>query len=105
MGEGIGVGFEDAMNQVSRDMRAAIPTGFTVSANAPGSYAGNNSAGAYAGANVTQEYFAPRQKAVDGWTEIEDTGDLPFDTDKCKKSRPIGGIPNGKNQKTGNTNP
>lgn len=28
MGEGIGVGFEDAMASVSREMQNAIPTGF-----------------------------------------------------------------------------
>lgn len=48
---------------------------------------------------TTQEYFAPRQKALEGWTEIEDTGDLPFN---CKKSKPIGGVPNGKSQEGGN---
>lgn len=52
---------------------------------------------------TTKEYFSPRQKALKGWTEIEDTGDLPFDTDDCKKSRPIGGVPNGKSQRTGNS--
>ena len=25
-----------------------------------------------------QEYFAPRQKLLDGWTEIKDTKGLPF---------------------------
>ena len=27
---------------------------------------------------TTQEYFAPRQKLLDGWTEIKDTRDCPF---------------------------
>lgn len=36
---------------------------------------------------TTQEYFAPRQKLLDGWTEIENAGDLPFDER---------GAPNGK---------
>lgn len=64
MGEGIGVGFEDAMNQVSRDMRAAIPTRFDVSANAQGSYTGSNAAGAYAGANITQNISITSPKAL-----------------------------------------
>ena len=51
---------------------------------------------------TTKEYFSPHQKVLEGWTEIKDTGDLPFDTDKCKKSKPIGGVPNVKSQKTGN---
>lgn len=33
MGEGIGVGFEDAMNGVEKDMKKAIPTSFDVDAN------------------------------------------------------------------------
>ena len=41
MGEGIGVGFEQAMEQVSRDMQSAIPTnlgGMTVGVNGTGVY-------------------------------------------------------------------
>jgi phage-related protein len=36
MGEGIGVGFEDAMASVSREMQNAIPTSFSVSAGVSG---------------------------------------------------------------------
>jgi hypothetical protein len=32
MGEGIGIGFEDAMATVSRDMRNAVPTRFNMDA-------------------------------------------------------------------------
>lgn len=54
---------------------------------------------------TTKEYFSPRQKVLEGWTEIKDTGDLPFNIDDCKKSKSIGGVPNGKSQKTGNNYP
>ncbi|WP_283606654.1 hypothetical protein [Faecalispora anaeroviscerum] len=54
---------------------------------------------------TTKEYFSPRQKALEGWTEIKDKGDLPFDTDNCKESKPIGGVPNGKSKKSGNSHP
>ena len=54
---------------------------------------------------TTKEYFSPCQKALKGWTEIKVTDDLPFDTDNCKKSKPIGGVPNGKNKKAGNNHP
>ncbi|HBN80037.1 MAG TPA: phage tail protein, partial [Ruminococcaceae bacterium] len=36
MGEGIGVGFADAMASVSREMQNAIPTSFSVNAGASG---------------------------------------------------------------------
>jgi phage-related protein len=47
MGEGIGVGFEDAMAQVSRDMRDAIPTDFDVAANVHGAYSAGFGGAAY----------------------------------------------------------
>jgi hypothetical protein len=43
MGEGLGVGFEDAMAQVSRDMLAAIPTSFDIHPELQGSFSGFNS--------------------------------------------------------------
>lgn len=64
MGEGIGVGFEDAMNRVSRDMRAAVPTDFSVSATVRGAYAGGYPAGAYSGANITQNISITSPKAL-----------------------------------------
>lgn len=64
MGEGIGVGFQDAMNQVSRDMRAAVPTDFSVSANVRGAYTGGYPASAYTGANITQHISITSPKAL-----------------------------------------
>jgi hypothetical protein len=67
MGEGIGVGFVDAMGQVSRDMRNAIPTGFDMPVALRGGYAGvrGGGYGEYpAGANVTQNIAITSPKAL-----------------------------------------
>jgi hypothetical protein len=40
MGEGIGVGFEQAMSGVARDMQNAVPTDFDIAANVHSAYSG-----------------------------------------------------------------
>jgi hypothetical protein len=65
MGEGIGVGFEDAMDQVARDMRDAIPTDFDIAANVHGAYSGGYGSGNYpAGTNITQNISITSPKAL-----------------------------------------
>ncbi len=59
MGEGIGVGFEDAMSAVSRDMQNAIPTRFDIST---GGASGQG--GAVSGANITQNISVVSPKAL-----------------------------------------
>ena len=59
MGEGIGVGFEQAMEQVSRDMQSAIPQslgGMTVGVNGTGVYP--------AGAVINQSISITSPKAL-----------------------------------------
>ena len=59
MGEGIGVGFEDAMSAVSRDMQNAIPTRFDFSA---GGMSGQS--GSVPGTNITQNISVVTPKAL-----------------------------------------
>jgi phage-related protein len=61
MGEGIGVGFEDAMDQVARDMRNAIPRDFDLAVNASGGYSDE---GYLTGANITQNISITSPKAL-----------------------------------------
>jgi phage-related protein len=58
MGEGIGVGFEDAMAAVSRDMQNAIPTNFDLN------YRGLSGQGSAAGTNITQNLSVVTPKAL-----------------------------------------
>jgi phage-related protein len=65
LGEGIGVGFEDAMEQVAKDMQNAIPTDFDLDVNAHGNFAGEYGSGAYPpGATVTQHISITSPKAL-----------------------------------------
>ena len=66
MGEGIGVGFEDVMAQVSRDMRNAIPTDFNIATNVRATYSnGYNSFGINSvPANITQNISITSPKAL-----------------------------------------
>ena len=59
MGEGIGVGFEDAMSAVSRDMQNAIPTRFDISTGGASGQGGANP-----GANITQNISVVTPKAL-----------------------------------------
>ncbi|GHU82898.1 hypothetical protein AGMMS50284_5520 [Clostridia bacterium] len=56
MGEGIGVGFEDTMGQVAKDMQNAIPTDFDINPNVRGSFAGAYGEGANTGTTVNNYY-------------------------------------------------
>ena len=60
MGEGIGVGFEEAMAGVARDMQNAIPTSFDMNAkvNGNGASAGTN------GTSITQNISVVSPKAL-----------------------------------------
>ena len=60
MGEGIGVGFEDAMTAVSRDMQNAVPTSFGLNY---GNVNGQSSA-IPNGANITQNISVVTPKAL-----------------------------------------
>lgn len=60
MGEGIGVGFEDAMTSVSRDMQNAIPTNFGINTGAKS----RQSEQLAAGANITQNISVVTPKAL-----------------------------------------
>jgi len=57
MGEGIGVGFEDAMASVSREMQNAIPSSFSVSA-------GTSGRTVSAGTSITQNISVVSPKAL-----------------------------------------
>ena len=61
MGEGIGVGFEEAMAGVARDMQNAIPTSFDMSARVNSYGSGTGSA---AGATITQNISVMSPKAL-----------------------------------------
>lgn len=58
MGEGIGVGFEDAMASVSRDMQNAIPTNFDMN------YRGLSGQGSPTGASIIQNLSVVTPKAL-----------------------------------------
>ena len=65
MGEGIGIGFENAMAQVSRDMKNSIPTSFEVGADIRGKYSGNSLNEPYlTNTNITQNISITSQKAL-----------------------------------------
>ena len=59
MGEGIGVGFEDAMSAVSRDMQNAIPTRFDI-----GTGGVSGQGGVVPGTNITQNISVVTPKAL-----------------------------------------
>ena len=65
MGEGIGVGFEDAMKTVAQDMQSAIPTDFELDANvrarSSAGYGGREGAG---GNTIHQNLSITRPKAL-----------------------------------------
>jgi hypothetical protein len=58
MGEGIGVGFEDAMAAVSRDMQNAVPTNFDLN------YRGSSGHGSAVGTSITQNLSVVTPKAL-----------------------------------------
>jgi hypothetical protein len=60
LGLGIGVGFESAMKEVSRDMQAVIPTDFDIQAGIRGRY----SAGASGGTVINQNVAITSPKAL-----------------------------------------
>jgi len=60
MGEGIGVGFEEAMAGVARDMQNAIPTSFDMNTRVNGYGSGTQSSGA----NITQNISVMSPKAL-----------------------------------------
>lgn len=65
MGEGIGIGFEDAMAQVSRDMKNAIPTSFEVGDDVRGGYTANSLNEPYLSTtNITQNISITSPKAL-----------------------------------------
>ncbi len=63
LGLGIGVGFEGAMREVSRDMRNAIPTDFDIQAGVHGRYSGVGSGGA-GGTVINQSIAITSPKAL-----------------------------------------
>ncbi len=59
LGLGIGVGFEDVMKDVSRDMRNAIPTDFDIQAGVHSRYPGSDpGAGSYPPGTVINQKIA-----------------------------------------------
>jgi hypothetical protein len=58
MGEGIGVGFEDAMTVVSRDMQNVVPTNFDLN------YRGLSGQGSATGPSITQNLSVVTPKAL-----------------------------------------
>jgi hypothetical protein len=66
MGEGVGVGFVGAMDEVSRQMQDAIPTSFDTDFDVRGSYKGGGYGGAVSGNNttVTQNISITSPKAL-----------------------------------------
>ena len=60
MGEGIGVGFEEAMAGVARDMQNAIPTSFDMNARVNG----YGTSATTAGASITQNISVVSPKAL-----------------------------------------
>jgi hypothetical protein len=63
MGEGIGVGFEKAMNSVSQDMKNAIPTDFDINPNLNMNGAGISSGyGTFGGSLITIQQMIVRSE-------------------------------------------
>jgi hypothetical protein len=69
MGAGIGVGFEEIMKQIGKDMQEAIPTDFNINPNVRGGFGGifdgAYSAGATPyGSNTTNNIYLTSPKAL-----------------------------------------
>jgi hypothetical protein len=67
MGEGLGIGFEEEMAKVAKDMQNAIPTDFDIDASVRGGFAGAYAAGANpngGAGTVTQNISITSPKAL-----------------------------------------